>query len=56
MNKYQLLNYVLNIVSENIEYDDISEDIKVIGNKIILNNKFVIKLEIEEVKESEQND
>ena len=53
MNKDQLLNYILNIVSENIEYDDISEDIKVIGNKIILNNKFVIKLEIEEVKESD---
>ena len=53
MNKDELLNYILNIVSENIEYDDISEDIKVIGNKIILNNKFVIKLEIEEVKESE---
>lgn len=53
MNKDQLLNYILNIVSENIEYDDISEDIKVIGNKIILNNKFVIKLEIEEVKEGD---
>ena len=53
MNKDQLLNYILNIVSENIEYDDICEDIKVIGNKIILNDKFVIKLEIEEVKESE---
>lgn len=53
MNKEELLNYILNIVSENIEYDDISEDIKVIGNKIILNNKFVIKLEIEEVKESD---
>ena len=53
MNKDELLNYILNIVSENIEYDDICEDIKVIENKIILNNKFVIKLEIEEVKESE---
>lgn len=53
MNNEELLNYVLNIVSENIEYDDICENIKVIGNKIILNNKFVIKFEIEEVKEGE---
>ena len=53
MNKEELLNYILNIVSENIEYDDISEDIKVIGNKIILNDKFIIKFEIEEVKEGD---
>lgn len=53
MNNEELLNYVLNTIIENIEYDDITEDIKVIGNKIILNDKFVIKFEIEEVKDSE---
>ena len=47
MNNEELLNYVLNTIIENIEYDDISEDIKVIGNKIILNDKFVIKFEID---------
>ncbi len=53
MNNEELLNYVLNTIIENIEYDDISEDVKVIRNKIILNDKFVIKFEIEEVKEGE---
>lgn len=53
MSNEELLNYVLNTIIENIEYDDISEDIKVIGNKIILNDKFVIKFEIEEIKDSE---
>ena len=53
MNNEELLNYVLNTIIENIEYDNISEDIRVIGNKIILNNKFAIKFEIEADKESE---
>ena len=53
MNNEELLNYILNTLIENIEYDNISEDIKVIGNKIILNAKFVIKVEIEEVKEGD---
>ena len=53
MSNEELLNYVLNTIIENIEYDNISEDVKVIGNKIILNDKFIIKFEIEEIKESE---